>query len=105
MRRRDGGKGKRCNKNYKQDDNYIRYEIVRKEGCVPPHWRQDFQTNPDFEIDKFRDCKDKHEMRKVQTPSPSFVHSEFLFSFTFPCDSIFYISLKKESTLDNDLGM
>ena len=105
LRRRDGGKNKPCNENYQQDDNYIRYEIVRREGCIPPHWRQHFLTNPDFDIKDIRDCKNQKEMRKVQTPSPSFVHSEFLFQFTFPCHSIFYISLKKEQNKDHELGL
>ena len=104
LRRRDGGKHQRCNKNYKQDDNYIRYEIVKREGCVPPHWRKHFLDNLDFDMDEFRDCKTKEELKKVRTPSPSFVHSEFLFKYTFPCDSMFYISLKKETTFNSKLG-
>ena len=102
LRRRNGGSNRACNNDYKQDDNYIRHGLIKKEGCVPPHWRLHMQ-NPSLDVTSVRDCSNQEEMSKVQTPQPSFVHTDFLRNFTAPCDSIFYVSLKKETTTNDDL--
>jgi hypothetical protein len=103
LRRRNGGRNKACNIDYQQDDNYIRHELIRKVGCVPPHWRLHMK-NPSLDVSTVRDCSNQEEMSKVQTPQPSFVHTDFLQNFTAPCSSIFDMSLKKETIVNDDLG-
>ena len=46
-----------------------------------------------LDIRSIRICTSQKEMGMVQTPEPSFVHSEFLKNYTSPCDSIFSIGM------------
>ena len=103
LRRRFGGNNQPCNTDWRQDDNHIRLEIIKKVGCVPPHWRLQM-SRPSLGVSSIRDCLSQDEMHRCQIPQPSFVHSKFLENYTPPCDAIFSMSLKKETNGNNDLS-
>ena len=103
MRRRNGGNNQQCNIHYREDDNYIRYDVIKKIGCVPPHW-QSHMESASLDIRSIRICSSQEEMGMVQTPEPLFVHSEFLKNHTSPCDSIFSIGMMNKAIQKDGTG-
>ena len=120
VRRRHGGNNRECNGDWENDDDYIRLRIVKRVGCVPPHWRKHItsilnmplrkEIDSYHEISKLREtdsinnCSNKDEMKQFMTPAPYYVHSEFLQSYPFACDTVQAIYHTKEIILHKESG-
>ena len=112
VRRRHGGNNRECNEDWENDDDYIRLHIAIRIGCVPPQWRKhitrilsipkrkDIDTHHDIvkyrEKGSINNCSTKEEMKQFMTPAPYYVHTEFLQSHPFACDTVQAIYQSKE---------
>ena len=75
-----------CKENYKEEDDEIRKQLIKKAGCTPSHWPID----KDYKVR----CKTTEQMTVVGTPLLDTVHPEFLDTFKSeePCSQIYAIA-------------
>jgi len=77
---------RKCNENYKEEDDLIRQRLVEKVGCTPIHWP--------IEKDYKDRCKSADEMIQLGTPLLESINPEFFKTFKDeePCNQIYAIA-------------
>ena len=83
IRRRNTRTGP-CNEAYKQDDDLILQQLIKKTGCHPAHFPLKDQ--------KLLMCSTMDDMTRALTPSLHPMDSKFLKNFNPPCDQVLTIS-------------
>ena len=77
-----------CNKQWKEYDNAVIGDVVKRANCKPSHWN----ISADYQI-----CNNKEKMREVYIPAPlsaaRIASTTFLQKFQRPCDGILAATL------------
>ena len=70
--------------------------------------KKDIDSHPDIskfrETGSIRNCSTKAEIKQFMTPAPYYVHSEFLQSHPFACDTVQAIYHTREIILHKESG-
>ena len=88
--RRRNTRASPCNKDYNEEDDWIRRKLVEKGRCNPPHW-------PTYA--NFPKCSTIKQMRETITPQQN-PDAEFLKPFNPPCNQIQSISYTSKDVED-----